>query len=67
MAELQVTPWFTASVNPVRRGLYEVLYDGFVRPLMRLWDGLHWVYPERPEVRCGFGLWPNDQWRGVMK
>lgn len=59
------TPWFPASVKPVRRGLYEAQYAGSM-PFMFAWNGKHWVFPSG-ERGLTFGLSQRDRWRGLTE
>lgn len=56
------TAWYSESVQPVRRGVYERKIDGLA--IKQFWDGARWY--------SGFqGLWWNVDgharpWRGVI-
>lgn len=73
MKEQKLTPWFPASVKPVRDGVYQTRpvrnTDG---PEYQHWNGVFWgrvcstsnsAYLDR-NYRS---IFQNDQWRGLAK
>ena len=62
------TPWFPASVNPVREGWYEYKTPSGLE-FRRYFDGKRWCArgfgPE--SVGAVFRTWPDDQWRGLAQ
>lgn len=76
MSEQKRTPWFPASVKPVRTGIYEVYRpcfegEGDVDPRHRLkWDGERWLYCEPVGIAVdgdGASMSPTyDMWRGLQ-
>jgi len=72
---LVLTPWFPATVNPVRKGMYEVGHSEYVHHhskfkltgTRRWWDGKSWrggwVF-DSPSI---FGSHHTHQWRGVLR
>ncbi len=62
------TPWYPASVRPVRVGWYEVSYHRPNRAQRvvdgrRWWNGQRWLFG-RVGLQCAMGCDPNDAWRG---
>ena len=72
-----LTPWFPASVLPVRPGVYEVGHDPWTQPhprsrhrltgRRRLWDGRTWRAGWLNEQVSIFGTHPSHEWRGVLR
>lgn len=61
-----LSPWFPASINPARKGVYEVIYSGDGNPEHRTWDGAHWTHADG--VKCGFNMrLAGDVWRGLAQ
>ena len=63
------TPWFKASVKPVREGWYECLYGGAMPPKRRYFHRGKWLYcPFSVESAFGWG-WDKDKdkWRGLTE
>ena len=60
------TPWYPASVNPVRVGLYEVKFVLDRRPILRRWNGERWTmrHTDMPTI---FGQHRLDKWRGLAQ
>lgn len=56
-----LTPWFPASVKPVRVGWYETKVVGTYGPAMSHWDGLLWYVVEGSLV-C---FYQDRKWRGL--
>jgi hypothetical protein len=70
---MKKTDWYTADVDPVRPGLYEVKRYG-VHPkasqIMLRWDGADWSYeyPVGHSYAGDFALMlgsSGDKWRGL--
>lgn len=72
------TPWFPASVDPVRSGVYECdrleVYEGGYRRFRRFlnWDGMEWSFTKDDYsigIRSGgfASMWDSDKdkWRGL--
>jgi hypothetical protein len=62
-ARQKLTPWFPATVKPVRNGYYD--YTGWGlgdRPSRRLWTGTGWQWDWELYVSPGL---PDDEWRGL--
>lgn len=62
------TDWLPANTRPVRIGWYEVRYwspEFRTRGpnYLRYWTGKVWLAVGG--VRCGFGAYPEDEWRGL--
>jgi len=65
---LKLTPWFPASIKPVRNGFY----DTNVPPDTRFsesafrwyWDGTDWLLNGAGSEPC---VYQNRKWRGVAK
>lgn len=72
MSNAQMTPWFPASVKPVRTGVYEVqLARGPVFNTFAFWTGDRWgAMSSVPEMastqKYAFADWSsqNKRWRG---
>jgi hypothetical protein len=65
-----VTPWFNASIKPMRDGWYECFYGHESSFQMRLFRGGRWLYEESdvlPLPLAAFGTAPGDQWRGLAE
>lgn len=68
---MKLTPWFPASVKPVRAGVYEVRMDG--PPWYRYWDGVHWYAGHcTSELACALPHvsleeTPTEPWRGLAE
>ncbi len=64
MSKPTLTPWFPATVKPVRVGWYEYTGWGLGAryPDRRFWTGKGWRFSW--ELRSHLGL-PDDQWRGL--
>jgi hypothetical protein len=64
---VDVTPAFSASMTPPKRGYYFCQYQGSDARVRRYWDGVQWHF--RGDLNgmmpCGFGEMPGDEWRGV--
>ena len=74
---LLLSPWFPASVQPARPGIYEVGHDPETAPHprsryrltghRRMWDGITWRAGWLNEKVSIFGTHPSHQWRGVLR
>ena len=66
---MQLTNWYPAKINPVRKGWYECHYAGEMEYTMRrYWDGRNWLTaPGGNPLFCAFAVDPRDKWRGVKK
>jgi hypothetical protein len=74
----KLTPWFSASVDPVRPGLYRVdrptVNPRYPRRTMLRWNGVHWMHTEQSTGQNA-GSWVHtyadmraahgDKWRGL--
>lgn len=66
------TPWYPASIKPVRVGWYEVSYyrvgmpEGRVVDGRRYWSGTRWKFGPRGLV-CAMGCHLQDAWRGLAE
>lgn len=56
------TPWYPAHIKPVRVGMYEIKFGGFVFSGY-YWNGEKWMVGEN----SAFALWNQTQlkWRGL--
>jgi hypothetical protein len=72
--EQDLTPWFPASVKPVREGVYQRLYDE--GPAFCRWDGRYWhigILVQRRYAHMQATIMniaaPNQDlpWRGLAK
>jgi hypothetical protein len=68
-----VTDWFPIDIEPVRRGLYQVRYDGQAEAFSYAsWDGAEWCI-EKPTSGAGSGIRPRvnranmTSWRGLTE
>lgn len=68
-SKLERTDWIPGSVKPVRPGVYECLYENYLRstPLKRKWDGRKWINHQSEVTTCFFGTVEGDCWRGLTK
>lgn len=69
MDETKLTPWFPASVLPVRPGVYE--RDIPYPDQFSFWTGTHWRWSDRtPETAARAGgpsATQNARWRGLAE
>lgn len=73
---MKTTEWFSATVNPVHVGYYEVRYsweDGSdPRPSLYFWDGEAWRFGEGWQGDLTWGdrqheeIW-QEYWRGLTE
>jgi hypothetical protein len=65
----KLTPWFPASVMPVRPGVYEV--NAHNRARYRRWDGRHWFVGSSTTKDAASSKYPlfmnAHSWRGLVK
>lgn len=66
MKQPKLTPWYPASVKPVRPGVYEVHFDRDCAISFKRWTGRRWVWLEIA-LRSDFGRKPGDKWRGLAQ
>lgn len=70
MSKQEVTPWFPASVTPVRRGIYEYQYGpgSHDKRIQRFhWDGVMWrPIGKLAEWTAETAHVYRDQWRGLI-
>lgn len=74
---MKKTPWFCASVKPVRVGYYEVkrykIGRTFPGRTTLLWSGSSWQHTEHssagmfPGSRAEMSKHDGDKWRGLLK
>lgn len=67
---MKKTPWFGASeASPVRDGWYECRNSTALAdwPILRYWDGSCWSFMNDREQQSAFGMFPENQWRGLAK
>lgn len=71
MRKKELTPWFPASVKPVRDGVYEAIHGGWEHGFARFENGF-WQFllatPELAEATpFSHGASQNKEWRGLAK
>lgn len=70
---MKLTPWFPISINPVRKGVYEIKTPFFT--CFSRWTGRYWCLTAgridaaavQTEKSVDVYNLPNVQWRGVAK
>ena len=67
MKHTWTTPWYPASIKPVREGWYEVKMVGIPEIEKRYWNGTYWQFSKKDDRSSMFGDWTGDQWRGLTK
>lgn len=69
MTKQKLTPWYHVSINPVRKGWYEIRFHLKDTPEMRWWGGRRWHLFQRSTASY-FGysvIGPHEEWRGIAK
>jgi hypothetical protein len=69
----KTTPWFRASIKPVRKGWYQVRGSCFldagkggIAIVMRHWNGSCWEWENKAGLLVSAGISPyQDEWRGL--
>jgi hypothetical protein len=56
---IELTPWWPASLDPVREGEYEVIIGTWPFPQRCHWDGVLWKQSDQPVI--------VNQWRGLSQ
>jgi hypothetical protein len=76
MKNQEMTPWFPATINPVRVGIYECRrIEGAFHIITRKlrWNGIGWEYPAHNEIGLRDGHFARlsardgDVWRGLAR
>ena len=68
----KLTPWYPASVKPVRKGVYrtdaDLMYDGLTHCFQR-WSGRYWCqyhcFAEGAGANVAKSRCQNVRWRGL--
>jgi hypothetical protein len=65
---MRVTEWYSTSVNPVRKGWYEVSLDGRTEIIdMAYWNGYRWQWYGDSDYRAAIYGTLRDVWRGLAR
>lgn len=66
MSKPKLTPWFPASIKPVRPGHYEIQFaDGSGNGDTRVWTGTRWVWASG--MKTLFNTERRGRWRGLAE
>lgn len=68
---LSLTPWFPASVKPIRNGVYQVETISMYGRCYAMWNGRSWLECKRSIKGAAGGYfeswWQSRKWRGLAK
>jgi hypothetical protein len=65
---MRVTEWYSANINPVRKGWYEISIDGREEIIdMAYWNGCRWQWYKDSDYQAAIYAKWGDTWRGLAR